>query len=191
MVQFFIHASQAMMISFIICSSSTASRSTAAAINSSKPRGLDNIMCLQDKQWFCFNSITRAYSCNQAAVSGRITCSNNGPIMEIGSCATYDESTQVLSFSMCSNQAEVNDYDRSTIFWYIQLPTVLTELNDYMCGPLNRKGLVCSECADGFGPSVTSFGYSYKCINCTNAGYGVVYFFLSGFSQLLSFISSF
>ena len=28
--------------------------------------------------------------------------------------------------------------------------------NMYMCGPLTKKGLVCSECADGFGPSMTS-----------------------------------
>ena len=40
-----------------------------------------------------------------------------------------------------------------------------------MCGPLNRKGIVCSECADGFGPSLTSFGY--ECVNCTDAWYGV------------------
>ena len=52
---------------------------------------------------------------------------------------------------------------------HILLPRNLSQLNDYMCtcGPLNRKGLVCSECADGFGPSVTSFGY--KCVNCTDA----------------------
>ena len=58
----------------------------------------------------------------------------------------------------------------------ILLPINLSQLNDYMCGPLNRKGLVCSECADGFGPSVTSFGY--RCVNCTqsDAWYGVLLF---------------
>ena len=34
-----------------------------------------------------------------------------------------------------------------------------------MCGPLNRKGLVCSECANGFGPSVTSFLLHVAVIN--------------------------
>ena len=48
-----------------------------------------------------------------------------------------------------------------------------------MCGPLNRKGLVCSECADGFGPSETSF--VYKCANCTDAWYGVPLFLLLEF----------
>ena len=63
-------------------------------------------------------------------------CTEHGPVMETGSCATYDENILVLSFIKCYNQGEISDYNISTIFWYIQLPTVLTELDDYMCGPL-------------------------------------------------------
>ena len=54
---------------------------------------------------------------------------------------------------------------------YIRLPDNISELNDYMCGPMNRKGLLCKDCIDGFGPSVTSLGY--KCSNCTEAWYGI------------------
>jgi hypothetical protein len=56
------------------------------------------------------------------------------------------------------------------------LPRNLSQLNDYMCSPLNRKGHLCSECADGFGPSVTSYGYT--CVNCTGAWYRDVPLFL-------------
>ena len=50
-----------------------------------------------------------------------------------------------------------------------------SELNDYMCGPLNRKGRVCSECKDGFGPAVGSFGFQIQCSNCTASGwYGIL-----------------
>ena len=60
---------------------------------------------------------------------------------------------------------------------YIQLPDNISKLNDYMCGPMNRKGRVCSECTDGFAPSVTSIGY--ECSNCTGIWYGVpLYLFL-------------
>ena len=76
--------------------------------------------------------------------------------------------------SKCINQFKVSDYNVTKASEYIQLPTVLTELNDSMCGPLNRKGLVCSECADGFGPSVTLFGN--RCVNCTDSRYGVPFF---------------
>ena len=54
---------------------------------------------------------------------------------------------------------------------YIQLPDNISQLNDYMCGPMNRKGRICSECIDGFAPSVTSFGY--ECSNCTGSWYGI------------------
>ena len=36
------------------------------------------------------------------------------------------------------------------------LPSNVSQLNDYMCGPMN---IVCSECIDGYGPSVTSYEY--------------------------------
>ena len=61
---------------------------------------------------------------------------------------------------------------------YIQLPDNITQLNDYMCGSMNRKGRICSECVDGFAPSVTSLGY--KCSNCSaSSWYGIpLYLFL-------------
>ena len=167
-----IYTLQGVMISNSVYT--TASSSTADSLTSSQPKMKRLSECSNDKQWFCFNATTIAYSCNQAAVSGRVTCTEHGPTIGIVICATYDENTRILSFTRCYNQAGVSDYNMSTISWNIQLPTVLSELNDYMCGPLNRKGLVCSECADGFGPSVTSFGY--RCANCTDAWYGVPLF---------------
>ena len=67
----------------------------------------------------------------------------------------------------------------------LQLPQNLSQLNDRMCSPMNRKGLVCSECADGFGPSVTSFGY--RCANCTDAWYGVPLFLFLEFVPITIF----
>ena len=56
---------------------------------------------------------------------------------------------------------------------YVMLPDNASELNDFMCGPVNRKGRVCSECIDGFAPSVTSIGF--QCSNCTTSTwYGVL-----------------
>ena len=63
---------------------------------------------------------------------------------------------------------------------YIQLPENISKLNDYMCGPMNRKDRMCSECIDGFAPSVTSSGY--ECSNCTDNWYGIpLYLFLEIF----------
>ena len=46
-----------------------------------------------------------------------------------------------------------------------------------MCGPVNRKGTVCSQCADSFGLAV--FSNAHTCTNCTGVWYGVpLYLFI-------------
>ena len=121
-------------------------------------------------QWLCYNLTTKAYDCSQ------ITCSQGEPSLAFGYCATYSEDTRnsVLSVTLCP-YFQSTGYNMTTP-GYIQLPRNLTQLNDYMCGPLNRKGLVCSECADGFGPAVNSFWYT--CANCTDAWYKVPLFLI-------------
>ena len=39
---------------------------------------------------------------------------------------------------------------------------------------MNRKGRVCSECMDGFGPAMASIGYQIQCSNCSGVWYGVL-----------------
>ena len=121
-------------------------------------------------KWLCFNASEEIDCCNIKW----ITCHESGPTLPFGYCATYTDNgtTKLLSISKCPN-LQWNDYNVTTP-WYVSLPVSLTELNEYMCGPQNKKGLVCSECVDGFGPSVTSYGY--KCANCTNAWYNVPLF---------------
>ena len=46
---------------------------------------------------------------------------------------------------------------------------MIAELNYSMCRPMNRKGVVCSGCMDGYGPSFTSYGY--RCVKCADAWY--------------------
>ena len=53
----------------------------------------------------------------------------------------------------------------------IKLPHNISELNDYMCGPMNRKGFLCEECINNFSVSMTSIGN--KCSNCTDVWYGI------------------
>lgn len=80
----------------------------------------------------------------------------------VGSCAYY----RVDSF-----------LNNVTEGLFITLPRNITQLNDYMCAPLNRKGYQCNECLDDFGVSLTSLGY--QCSNCSGTWYGVpLYLFL-------------
>ena len=118
-------------------------------------------------KWLCFNT-SEEYDCCQFY---KINCVKSGPQLPFGYCATYSEnnSTKSLSIAKCP-YLQHEDYNVTTPD-YITLPVSLNELNDYMCGPLNRKGLLCSECEDGFGYSLSSF--SYKCVNCTNTWYHI------------------
>ena len=99
-------------------------------------------------------------------------CWTGEPTLTAGHCATYNNDTKLVSILNCPYFQPIG-YNFTTT-GLILLPRNLSQLNDYMCGPLNRKGLVCSECADGFGPSATPFGY--RCVNCTNTWYGVPLF---------------
>ena len=102
----------------------------------------------------------------------QIECSQSGPLLRYGECAKFSEDSNLIP--MCTCRYFEPDSCNMTSSKHILLPRNLSQLNDYMCGPLNRKGLVCSECADGFCPSVISF--RHRCVNCTDAWYGVPLF---------------
>ena len=125
----------------------------------------------QNQQILCSES---KYNCIE------IVCSQNGPTLHYSYCVTYSEDTNLLSMSTC--RYFVSKGYNITTAQSVLLPRNLSQLNNYMCGPLNRKGLVCSECADGFGPSVTSF--KYKCVNCADAWYRVPLFLFLEFAPM-------
>ena len=102
----------------------------------------------------------------------------------------------LLHFEYCATETNGNIYPTKCPYFqfnghivskqeieYIRLPDNISELNDYMCGPMNRKGLLCKDCIDGFGPSVTSLGY--QCSNCTDTWYGIPLYLAVELSQSL------
>ena len=96
-----------------------------------------------------------------------VKCTDKSVLLKFGNCAT--ETKGDIYIAKC----HYFQLERHNVLepGYIRLPDNISELNDYMCGPMNRKGLLCKDCIDGFGPSVTSLGY--KCSNCTDAWYGI------------------
>ena len=102
-----------------------------------------------------------------------IVCINERPELAYNFCMTYDNDS-TISIGFCP-YFDLRNYN-ITKPGYISLPDNISELNDFMCGPMNRKGLVCSECIDGYGPSVTST--KFRCSDCSNAWYGVPLYLL-------------
>ena len=97
----------------------------------------------------------------------------------INNCMTYNGSyssvqeSDSISFGGCPYAYYSNIVNHR----YLALPHNISDLNNIFCAPLNRDGLLCRDCIDGFGPSVISIGYA--CANCTGNNYGWMLYILS------------
>ena len=100
----------------------------------------------------------------------QITCNETHFFVMFGICATYSEEDDLLSTFHCPFFRAKHSYNTTTD-GYLLLPGNISQLNDNMCGPLKRKGTVCSECMDGYAPAVNSF--KDECCNCKGVWYGV------------------
>ena len=114
--------------------------------------------------------ISQGNSCVCADWSdGIITCDEDSlnASMLIGYCMTYDNETEEVRVGFCPQAYYMN----GSYKFYYPLPTEVSALNDQMCNPFNREGLLCGECQDGF--AISPFNYRHiECINCTSVSYG-------------------
>ena len=113
-----------------------------------------------------------------------VICSDNTAYLKAGYCLTYDGNAATFSLSFCpffqSDGFNMTKFDKH--FWYIQLPENVSELNDYFCGTMHRRGRVCSICKDDFGPAAMPVGFEIPCSRCIGAWYGIpLYLFLELF----------
>lgn len=134
---------------------------------------------LQCPLWFYFNITTKKCECyTNLNSNGTVKCSEQEAQLKVGYCMTYEEKQGIFLAHCQYFQGITDSYGyRITHDNYIKLPSNFSDLNDYMCGPMNRKGRLCSECIDGFGPSIMSLGF--MCSNCADAWHGVpLYLFL-------------
>ena len=105
-----------------------------------------------------------------------IRCSNDNVILVYGNCMTYSEEKRATYVAECPF-FQVGGHVVSRLKpGYIELPLNTSNLNEYVCGPVNRNCFLCTECIDGFGTSFTSLEHS--CSNCTNS-YGIPLYILA------------
>ena len=111
-------------------------------------------------------------------------CTKSGALLKLGYCMTYEEGSG-FDVGVCAN-VEVHRVGLNvTTDNYISLPNNISDLNDYMCGPMNRQGPMCSQCADDFGLAVFSVGHT--CTNCTGTWYGVPLYLFTEFVPITIF----
>ena len=73
---------------------------------------------------------------------------------------TYNRETQLVvgRCPYCSNFINTGEE-------YLYLPDDPAELDSYLCGRVDRTGVLCGDCKDNFGPAVNS--RVYKCVSCS------------------------
>ena len=92
---------------------------------------------------------------------------------------TYNRNKRLVSVIGAESYRSVYSRYNMTKPGYILLPKNISRLNDYMCGPQNRKGFLCGECSDGFGPSMILTACTDKCYDCYEAWHRMtLYLFL-------------
>ena len=119
-----------------------------------------------DTKCECGKNISEYTKCDQTSKQVRL---------RISACMTYDNTT---GNTLLSKECHFSDLERSGGIEsdYVLLPKDTSELNEFMCGKLNRVGLMCHKCKPGYGPAVLS--YEGKCIKCFSTPNGVLLYFL-------------
>ena len=148
--------------------SSSPDRSKAVTISDSELYDT-SVWITQDNQCpllFRYNNATGTCECSvdEVILKDSVKCSNEGDaLIRYNDCITYDEERNVISVGFCP-YFEIRGHTVAKP-GFIKLPENISDLNIYMCEPMNRKGLLCSKCKYGFGLSATS--PKQKCSKCT------------------------
>ena len=119
-----------------------------------------------------WSSVTEAHktpmkSCDSHTTS-YINCENE--LVMAGVCLTrLTNDSKVAGYGNCPYVTFRNMLVfRDNVVYHIDFE--MSTLTEQTCGPLNRKGLLCSECYEGYGPAVYAFGN--KCVKCHGSIYG-------------------
>ena len=107
--------------------------------------------------WFYYDNSTQQCHCGY-----RLLCSSNKKVeIKDGVCATSAGEGDQYYIGDCPFRHTVNNTNRI----YSEMPADPDLLDDVMCGPYNRKGLLCGRCIDGYGP--TAHILDLRCANCS------------------------
>ena len=109
--------------------------------------------------WHYYNNATGQCECGFW-----LLCSSDGNQVDIGidHCATSSGQEDDYYIGACPFTHIVNGTNRK----YSEVSSNASQLDEVMCGPYNRRGLLCGECKDGYGPAVYSFDMT--CANCSS-----------------------
>ena len=138
--------------------------------------------------WFEYNQATQDCQCIGPML---LICEGETIYADTHYIYTYDSNTEVISaFKM--RHKYLNAYNltlTSNGSYGILLPNNISELNQYMCDPLNRKHYLCSDCKSGYGPAIISESASCanECFFCEDTWYKILLYLSLNFIPLTAF----
>ena len=146
----------------------------------------DNHVCQSEcPPWFVPVNNNDTNSCKCDSWNRMVLCGKNSDTSMVffGHCMTYDEVNNNTVVGMCPYHYHKPDVQGL----YVKLPQNVCDLNEFMCGGLNRTGRLCSNCKPGLGPAV--YSYTLRCLKCLDGGYGwLLYMFLATFPTTVMFL---
>ena len=118
---------------------------------------LGSVLATNCPTWFYYDNTTQQCHCGHG-----LLCSSNKEV-EISDrhCATSAGEGDQYYIGRCPLRHTANNTNRI----YSEMPADPDLLDDVMCGPYNRKGLLCGRCIDGYGP--TAHILDLRCANCS------------------------
>ena len=116
---------------------------------------------------------------------GRVVrCNSNAnqTVVRSGYCMDYDKDKNEVFVGKCRYSNLTDNF-----YGVYQPPQNAATLNNFLCGGLNRTGVMCSQCQEGLGTAI--FSYSMQCLPCMNSGLGwMLYVFLATFPTTILFL---
>ena len=115
--------------------------------------------------WFDYSWVTHNCQCIGALF---LKCEEEIAYADTRHTLTYDSNKGIIS-AVKMRHKYLEGYNLTVTkdgSYGILLPNNISELNQYMCDPLNRKNYLCSDCKSGYGPAIIS--ESASCVNETN-----------------------
>ena len=90
---------------------------------------------------------SRALDACVIVLTQNLKCGIDFPLLHLGYCMTYNSTTGITEYGPCPYIAHYNITPFFDQVFYIHLPSNVSLLNEFMCGPLNQEGELCGKMA--------------------------------------------
>ena len=110
-------------------------------------------------------------SSTRCFISDTVVCC--GTLLHLGNCMTYNSTSDTIEHGPYPYIRHYNTINKNLCMahvFYIQSPSNVSLLNEFMCGSLNQEGTLCGKCKDGYGTPL--YTYTLECSKCLEHGYG-------------------